>query len=233
MLLQNVPRTCRKRLCLLIQNAPLRSFLSSLLRQWRYELSETGASADLILAEEDFPVPADEIPVLRLVRSGYGGRDRLPLPLCLEELWSTLEGRFHKPPRNHIRIQERFAARLDVRGQRSEVCLTSLSDLGTRFDYEQELVSGEEVEMELSVDGERFLLQGRVIYIVACEGGRGTERWQTGVIFDRTAQEVRNALRNGIIRIYLQKVRREIDEADFEEGRRFFALPPAALKEGS
>jgi len=227
MLLDKLPRRREKRLCLLIQNAPLRQFLGSLLRQWRYELLDTPALADLILAEEGITPPAGSGPILRLARCGSAAEDRVVLPLSLEELWRVLEGRFNNHPRNHIRIQKSYPVTVRARGESFGTRISSLSDLGTRFDFGAELVNGEEIEIDLVVERRSFSLQSRVIYVVPCNSGG---RFQIGLIFDRTAREIRLGLRHFIIGTFLEKVGSEIGEPAFTEGRRFFDLSPEALE---
>lgn len=227
MLLNDLPRNRKKSLCLLVQNAPLRQFLDSLLRQWRYEMLDCPFSADLVLVEEGLAPPPGSGTVLWLGRCGAATEDRLVLPLSMEELWGVLESSFNRPPRNHIRIQYSYPVTVRVRGEKVATRISSLSDMGTRFDFDAELVNGEEIETELDVGQHSFCMEGRVIYVVPCGHDR---RFQVGLIFDRTAQKVRLGLRHFIIGTFLGKVEREVGEAAFSEGRRFFDLPPEALK---
>lgn len=231
MLIDTFPRAQQKRLYLFIRNEAFRRVLGGILQEWRYSLLEAPTALDLVLAEDGFDLPEECGPVLWLTRSRYGERGRLPLPLSIEELWSTLESRFHKPPRNHIRINLKFSAAVVVRGERTDVNITSLSDLGGRFEFLRELAPGEEVVMHVSPAGNPLPLSGRVIYVVPRGDLEASEKTQVGVIFDHLPLETRDVLRLFIIRTYLEKVRRGMSGSIFREGISHFNVPPEVLAE--
>jgi Tfp pilus assembly protein PilZ len=231
MLIDTIPRSQEKRLCLLIRNEPFRMVLAGILKEWRYSLLEAPTPSDLLLAEDGFDLPEAFGSVLWLTRSRYGERGRLPLPLSLEELWSTLESRFHKPPRSHIRINLQTPAAVLARGEMADVQIISLSDLGARVDFCRELALGEELTLHLSIAGQPLTLPGRVIYVVPCGDLEESEKTQVGLIFDRLSQAIRDSLREHIIRTYLERVRNEMTGSIFREGLSHFNVPPAVLAE--
>lgn len=231
MLIDTLSRSLEKRLCLFVRNEPFRLVLGGLLREWRYSLQETPTGSDLLLAEDGFPVPEEDAPVLWLTRSRYGERGRVGLPLSLEDLWAHLESRFHKPPRSHIRIYLELPATLEARNETDEIRITSLSDLGARFELHRELAPGEELVLDLSIAGRRFKLPSRVIYMVPQGDLEGSGKAQIGVIFDKPDKGVRDALRGFIIHSYLERVREGMAGSVFREGLSHFDVPPEILGE--
>lgn len=219
-----------KRIGIIARSQALEALLRGLLTQWRYTLLETPADDDMLLVEEGCLAPADTSNVLWLTSSRYQGRNRLGLPLLPEELWRQLESRYHKPPRNHIRISGQFPATLQAHGDNTTIQIVSLSDLGVRFEFPRELVNGERVTLQTVLEGERLTLEGRVIYVVPRGDLEGTGRSEIGVIFDRTPQETRNRVREYIVWRYLSLARPQIPEELFCQGLEFFQLHRAVLK---
>jgi hypothetical protein len=231
MLTHTVPRSREKRLCLFVRNEAFRQVLGGILREWGYSLREDSAASDLFLAEDGFPVPGEGTPVLWLTRSRYGERGRLCLPLSIEQLWATLESRFHKPPRSHIRINLELPAALEARSETDEILITSLSELGARFDLHRELAPGEELVLNLRIAGRRLKLPGRVIYVVPRGDLEGSGKAQIGVIFHHPDKELRDVLRDFILRSYLERVREGLAGNVFREGLSHFDVPPGILEE--
>ena len=220
-----------KRLCLLVRNESFRLVLAGLLGEWRYSVQKNPAAADLLLAEDGFPVPEDGAPVLWLTRNGYEELDRLGLPLSLEEVWAELESRFYKPARSRIRIKLVLPAILEVRNEKVEISITSLSDLGGRFDLDRELAPGEELVLVLTIARRRLRLPGRVIYVVPRGDLDGSGKAQVGVIFDYRAKSLRKVLHDFIIQSYFERVRAGMAAHIFMEGLSHFDVPPAVLRE--
>lgn len=231
MLFDTPPRSLEKRLCLLLRDEPFRQVVAVLLEQWGYTVLEAPTDSEMILAEEGCPVPEESGPVLWLTRSRYGERNRIPLPLSVEGLWSTLENRFHKPPRSHIRIGLVLPATVHVRDEVVDTAVSSLSDLGARFDFHRELVQGEELLLHLTVSGRPLALEGRVIYVIPHGDLDGSARTRVGVIFDRLPQEGREELRTFIVRTYLERVRARLDGSTFRKGLAHFDVPLALAAE--
>jgi hypothetical protein len=231
MLTGTLPKPSEKRLCLFVRNEPFRLVLAGLLGEWRYSLQENPAAADLLLAEDGAPAPEDGAPVLWLARSCHEGRDRLALPLSLEELWAELESRFHTTPRSHIRINPDLPADLEVRNMKDEVRIVSLSEMGGRFDFNRELAPGEELVLGLTIARRRLKLSGRVIYVVPRGDLDRSGKAQTGVIFDHSDKSLRKVLHDFVIQTYLERVRAGMDAPIFMEGLSHFDVPPTILRE--
>jgi len=110
--------------------------LQHLLHAWGFEVCPPEANDALLLAGDNVATD-DRQQVIRLTSSHYHGRDRLSLPLQVEELWQTLEHHFHRPPRMHIRMAIDLPARVTIRGQEFTTTLSSLSDMGARIFHPQ------------------------------------------------------------------------------------------------
>jgi hypothetical protein len=227
---ETATRIVSKRLCLHVRSEGLRAVLEGLLKAWHYHLLAEPAGEDLVLAEEGCLPPAPEGQTIWLTSSRYEARNRLPLPFALEELWSALENRFHKPPRNHLRMATHLPVMATVRDETVATCIVSLSDLGARFLFPCELVNGEELTLEGVLDDKPRRLEGRVIYVVPRGDLDDTGRSEIGVIFDRTPPETRTAVREFIIRRYLEQVRAALPEATFCDGLSFLRISENVLR---
>ncbi|WP_027715329.1 PilZ domain-containing protein [Desulfuromonas sp. TF] len=231
MLIGTLPKPSENRLCLFVRNESFRLVLAGLLGEWRYSVQKNPAAADLLLAEDGSPVPEDGAPVLWLTRTRCEEQDRLGLPFSLEELWTELERRFYKPARSRIRIRLALPATLEVRNETVEISITSLSDLGGRFDLDRELAPGEELVLGLTIARRRLKLSARVIYVVPLGDLDRSGKAQIGVIFDYRARSLRKVLHDFVIQTYLERVRAGMDAPVFMEGLSHFDVPPAILKE--
>jgi len=230
MLIGTLPGSPEKRLSLFIRSEPFRMVLAGLLEQWRYPLQENPADADLFLAEDGFPVPEDGTPVLWLSRSRHEDkRNRLFLPLSVEELWAELETRFHGALRSRMRIRLELPATLEARNETDEVLIFSLSELGGRFDWNRELAPGEELVLSLSIARRRLKLPARVIY-VAPRDMEGSGKAQIGVMFDYRDLSERKILNDFILQSYLGRARGGMDGTLFSEGLTHFDVQPAVLR---
>lgn len=230
MLLESVTSLVEKRIGIITHSEGLAALLRGLLTQWNYALLDAPAADDLLLVEEGCLAPVGHLNVLWLTSSRYEGRNRLCLPLPMEELWRNVESRYHKPPRNHIRIAVQIPVAVHARGEIIPAQVASLSDLGMRFDFPRELVSGEELRLELVLDGDALSMAGRVIYVVPRGDLEGTGRSEVGVIFARTPSETHTRVREHILWRYLAAVRRETPEGLFREGLKFFRIPENVLQ---
>lgn len=219
-----------KRIAILARSKALEALLRGLLMQWNYTLLEEPADDAVLLAEEGCLPPQGHGDVLWLTRSRYEGSQRLSLPLVLEELWRKLESRYHKPPRNHIRISLQLPAVVQIRDECTPIQIVSLSDLGARFDFPRELVRGEQLLLQTMLDGEKLVLEGGVIYVVPRGDLKETGQSEIGMIFDRTPQETRQRVREQILCRYLALARLQIPEELFCQGLEFFQVPRAVLK---
>lgn len=231
MLIGTLPRLLKRRLCLCIRNEPFRLVLEGVLREWHYFLQENPADSDLVLAEDGFPVGEEAPPVLWLTRSRSGEPGKLDLPLSMEELWANLESRFHKSPRNHIRTNPELPATLEMRNETDEILLTSLSDMGGRFNFHRELPPGEEMVLGLSISGRRFKLPGQVIYTIPTGELKDSGESQVGVVFIHRDKSTRELLREFIIRTCFMRVREGMAGDILREGLSHFDVSPAILRE--
>ncbi len=193
----------------------LTELLQHLLRLWDYEISSDTAEA-LLLAEEGRAEPMAGQKVLWL--SGSTGREqgRIGLPIELEKLWQTLEHHFHQPPRMHIRMKMDADVMLKVGAETVSATLSNLSDMGCRVSYRRELVRGQQVLLDLAIDGELLKIDSEVIYAIP---GASTDdpEVRLGLLFAGMGKERRDRLRCFLIRRYLEQVREK-------HGRRAFRI---------
>lgn len=213
-------------IALVARDAALLAVLGALLEEWRYRVVPQADFSTLVLLEEGCPPPPRRRGLIRLGRPIPGMPDRLALPLSIEELWSALEQRFHKPPRKHIRIDLLQPMQVTARGRQEATTMVSLSDLGTRFALRQELVNDELLEIDLELDGRAWHLQGRVIYVIPRGDHDGSGGYDIGMIFLHTAAAHRTLLREFVVRGYLERVARRFPAAVFRSGLDYFQLSP-------
>lgn len=225
------PQALEKRVCLRVRSAPFGAVLAALLEEWHYTVLDAPDDADLVLTEEGVELPEVSCPVLWLTRSRYGERNRLSLPLSLEELWADIEHRFHRPPRGHIRAALKVPAVMEVRGEEVAVVVASLSDLGVRLEVPLELVQGETLQLHLDLGGTLLAPEGRVIYVIPDGDLDGSARTRVGVIFECLPSVQREALRGFVVRTYLERVRARLDASTFRQGLAHFTVPVAVLTE--
>ncbi|MGE4579518.1 MAG: PilZ domain-containing protein [Desulfuromonadales bacterium] len=206
------PSSATKTVFLDLPQASLQDVLRSLLQQWHFDLTESSTKARMQLT-----APSSR----QLTLHGPAGLStHLSFPLRIEELWRAVEAPFYPFPRAHIRLNLELALLLNLRGQREETSLSSLSDRGLRFLCGRELVPEEEVEAEMELEGEVLRLQGTVIYAQSRANG-----WETGAVFQHITPAERLRVRNFIVRTLLARVRSEVGEDSFHEAVGYFHLP--------
>ncbi len=230
MLLEPAPREPAKRVCLITHDPSFLAVLGALLEEWDYALLPRASSGCLILAEEGCPVPEQVGTLIRLGGSPCQARNRLSLPLVVEELWAALEPRFHKPPRNHMRIARQMQALARLRGAEEATTITSISDLGMRFILSRESVKDEVVELEFTIEGVSYRQFGRVIYVVPRGDAAGHAQNDIGILFTRPSAELRAAIRDYVVSCFLERVRVRFAAEIFCAGLDYFAISPAVRR---
>lgn len=225
-ILKNTSRRERKLVGLATRSEVLSGFLAALLEEWGHEVLASPDATALLLAEEDCIAGKGWSDVLRLGPSRTDNEDSFDFPLSLERLWRTLESRFFKPPRSHLRINLQLPVKLKVRDQPVNAMLVSLSDLGCRVDLPFELVKEEEPLLQLRLRNKTMLIQGKVFYVIQ---SNETKESQVGIQFQRIVPENSQFLRDFIVTEYLLRVRKKIPGWMFNEGLTFFDLSPRVL----
>lgn len=200
----------------------LTEFLTILAGHWKFEICEIPAADVLLLAEEGCAKPIDGQMVIWLTRSKYQGTDRLSLPLEIENFWQTLELRFHRPPRKHIRMEVDMVASVSIDDETVSATLSSLSDMGCRFLYHRELVRDQQAFITLSVDGQDLRIDSRVIYAMPQPS---SSKVRVGLIFRGIEKGQRDSLRAYLIGRYLEKVKNEMVGERFLQALENFSLP--------
>jgi hypothetical protein len=201
-------------------------FLSELLSSWGFEICSPDSAEVLLLSEEGLGEPLTGQKVIWLTASQYQGSDRLSLPLEFEQLWQTLEHRFHRPPRMHIRMSLELPAVVSARGRVCTTALSSLSDMGGRFFCPHEMIRDEQVMVQMEVSGVRKRMDGCVIFAAPCHE-EGVEGFRIGVVFHGLKRDSRDDLRNFLIQRYLEAIRGRMSDAVFRAGLAEFALSPS------
>ncbi len=224
---KSIPRGHERRVCIRTKSPALGQVLAGLLDAWQYSLEDEHVEGALLLAEEGCCEDPVNQQVLWLGHSRYSSRDRLPLPLVMEELYASLEHRFHRPPRRHMRMDIELPARVSCRGDSYESFLTSLSDRGGRLLLPRELARDEGLELEFSLAGHPMKLEGMVIY--SFQRPRSTEEvgYDTGVLFTRQCQSECEQLREFILARYLSRLQKSLSTEVLTAGLQFFTLSPA------
>ncbi len=230
MLDNRIPAGKNRRLAVAVRDPALSAILHTLLEEWLYAVVPRAEEATLVLLEEGLAFPATGTEVMRLARFPISGRDRIALPLVVEELWAALEPRFHRPPRAHIRIDLDRPAVVSVRGEREATRIVSLSDLGTRFSLTRELVNDEVLQLDVELGGRTWNLQGRVIYVIPRGDLDGSGTFDIGMLFIHPEIETRGLLRAIVVCNYLERVARRLPAELFRAGLEYFTLPPATRK---
>jgi len=227
--LKEIPKHYQKRVFVEVEKEALQTFLTALLRQWRYTIVDEPASSDLILAQEGLAKESD-IPVLWFTRSRYQGNDFLTIPMTIEDLWSTVETRFHKPPRNHIRVLSDQPVDAEVRGKWTSLRMLSFSDLGMRLSLCREVVPGEEFTLKFDLNGDDYTLKGEAIYAIPQVETDGTEHCQVGVLFNGITKEMRDDIRSHILYAYLSHVKTQMTAWEFQLALSYFNIPWSVLE---
>lgn len=206
-------------------SAAFTQVLERLLKNWGFTLGRTDDPSALLLFKEGCGEPSSGQESVCLSFSHRSEENRLGLPVKVEDLWRVLEQYFHSSPRMHMRKKVDLPARVSFRGEWHDTHLSSLSDMGTRFSSDCELVKQEQVIIEIVLDGASQQYQGQVIFSMA-EGAGEVSQFQSGVIFCKQDDAVRDELRCHLIRQYLSEVRDGMDLQMFQAGLAYFDLAP-------
>lgn len=225
-----IPRGLEKRLHLRVENEGLSLFLGALFAEWHYTVSfEPPHDPEaLVLADENCAANAHGNTV-RLTHSTFSGRDRVCLPIVLENLWTTLETHFHRPPRNHLRLTADYPVTMEIRGESVPGQIASISPAGARLPLPRELAVGEAFAITLPLPRHVLRLQGRVIYVTTFPDSRN--HYDTGVLFERIDAASRQILRDTITLAFLKSIRLKVPGWAFEVGLGYLSLSPAVREE--
>ncbi len=219
----------RKRIAVCTSSEAFTAILESLLRSWGVELCRRDDPSALLLAEEGHCDLMAGQNAIWLNRSDEAGPDRIRLPVSIETLWQVLELNFHRPAREHMRIAVQLGGRVLLRGEWFATRLSSLSDMGARFNTEQEMVRGEPVTIELEIDDAVWQYHGQIIFSMAV-GAVDSGTFQSGVIFAGQNKETCDVLRSLLTRWHLEAIRYGMPRALFQDGLAFFDLTPEVVE---
>ncbi|RME38455.1 MAG: PilZ domain-containing protein [Deltaproteobacteria bacterium] len=210
----------RKKVRIEVPDGSLRLMLGHLLEEWGYLVDQDAEDGVVVVAYEGHYTPDRFQPVIWLSDSHYSGLDRLSLPLRIESLYTTLERKFHQPPRRHLRIGLDVPAVAHCRGQDWPVRLTCLSDRGCRMLFPRELARDEAVRLSFSLNECTFDMEGLVLYSFPArpdrEGGYGT-----GLLFLHLERELNRQLRGLIVNGYFDRIRSRCGEEAWRQARSF------------
>lgn len=221
-----VVRGQEKTLHLFVENEGLRLFLGALLTEWKFTVlaGPNKAPEVLALADDNYTVADENEALIRLTRSSYAGRDRLCLPLALDELWSTLEKHFHRPPRHHLRLAVAYPATMELRGQTMTAQVTSISPAGARLPLPRELAAGETFALSLHLPRHTLALTARTIYVNTFPDRHN--HYETGILFERIDAATKQILRDTITLAFLEAIRPKLPSWAFTVGLDACKLSP-------
>lgn len=212
----------RKKVRVEVPEGSLKLMLHHLLEEWGYQVDQQARDGVVVVAREGYYSPDRFQPVVWLSDSRYSGLDKLSLPLRIESLYTTLERKFHQPPRRHLRISLDQPAVARCRGQEWSVRITCLSDRGCRLLFPRELARDEAVGLSFSLEEFRFVLEGLVLYSFPhypdADGPYGT-----GVLFLHLDSEINRRLRSLIVSSYFDRIRRRGGEDVWQQACAFFS----------
>lgn len=227
MLRSNINRDeLQKRIAVCTGSASFTQLLQLLLIDWGFTICQADDPSVLLLIENGSGSLRQGQEAVWIGSSPGDGQAEVGMPIEMESLWQILEKRFHSPPRLHIRKAVDLAATVSIREERHATHLTSLSDMGTRFISDRELVKQERVDIKLSVNGKMLECHGHVIFSMPLRHEE-TQAFQVGVVFHAQSEEKRDILRGILIREYLEGVRAKMDRPDFCAGLAYFDLDSA------
>ena len=226
MLQQTVDRNSIKKLVAVrTGSGAFTQVLERLLTKWGFSICHTDDRSALLLIEDGCGEPDVGRETVWLSSSHKPGRGRCDLPLKVEPLWQVLEQHFHCPPRMHMRLAVDLPARVSMRGEWHKTRLSSLSDMGTRFSSDRELVTHEQIIIELMVCGVLRRYHGQVIFSMA-DGSDDDPVFKSGVVFHKQDDALSDDLRCYLVREFLGAVRDGMDLQVFQVGLAFFDLAP-------
>ena len=216
--------TIKKRIIVRTGSVAFTQLLEQLLTLWGFSICEAEDQSVLLLAEEGCePIHGQKVVWLGFAHKSE--QDRPGLPINVELLWQVLEQHFHNPPRMYMRKAVNLLARVSLRGEWHETRLSSLSNMGTRFSSDRELVKQEQVIIELTIGGVLRRYHGQVIFSMAT-GPTDVPVFQSGVVFQKQGDALTDDLRCYLTRQFLEAVRDEMDLPIFQAGLAFFDLAP-------
>ncbi|WP_020677422.1 hypothetical protein [Geopsychrobacter electrodiphilus] len=209
-----------KSLFLCIEDHPLSELLKALMREWGYHQTENPEEQSLLVISEGLPQPSGFQQVLTFHTSPSRNRQRLQIPLTIENLYLALESYFHREPRKHLRINIDWPIRVTVRDQQFLTHAVTVADCGIRFISPIDLDRREEMQILIEREDETYNLHAEVVYsIVGKEIGRG-DKIEVAVVCTPQSKEVRDSLRSRIIDNYLARVRPVLGSNLFAEALR-------------
>ena len=214
-----------KRVAVCTASEELNQLLERLLTSWGFSICSQDEPSALLLTEDGVAEPCAGQVVVCLDSSQVKERDQLGLQIRIDLLWQRLEQHFHNPPRMHMRKAVDLPARVSMRGEWHTTRLSSLSDMGTRFSSDREMVKQEPITIELAVGSVLLQYQGQIIFSMEVLSGE-VQVFQSGVVFHKQGDAIRDDLRHYLIRQYLETVREGMELQDFQSGLAFFDLAP-------
>ncbi|PLX81510.1 MAG: hypothetical protein C0616_04205 [Desulfuromonas sp.] len=206
------------KLVIRVADPGLEELLSLLLQEWRYQVALDPDEETTLLGEEGVCDPTPFQRAIWLNHSSYSSQGRLQIPFTIEELYSLLERRFHRPPRRHLRLAAELPARLEHGGKTWDTVISSLSDQGCRISIPEELVRGEHVKISFEVAGVRQQCESRVIYSMQRRPSPSDERFAIGLLFGHQTSQDRQFLRDFITSSYLLRVKQKMSDQNFQAG---------------
>jgi len=217
---RNVDKAVYVRTC----NPHLDRMLSTLIREWHYQLTDAPGERTLVIVEDGCATLEEHPSALWLSRSSYAAQGRLQIPIAIQELYGFLERRFHNPPRRHLRLTLDLPCRMQLQGEWGDANILSLSDRGCRIGLDREIARDQPLRLSFSVAGHPLDLAGSVIYSVPRYSGDRQANFDLGVIFSGQGALEREILLDFIISSYFVRARGGLPEEVFGAALDYFQL---------
>lgn len=220
-----------KKISLCISNEGLSLFLMALLKEWGFIVSTNCPTepSTLLLTEDNNSICAGHDKQAHLISSTYIDNNHVNIPIILEQLWKVLERHFHRTPRYHLRLAVDYPITMTIRGTEYSGHMNSLSPAGGRLTLPRELAIGERFPIVLPLQQQTLHLSAKVIYVATFVDSN--DRYDAGVLFERTTNEEKTLLHDTILLSLLTSIRPHIPRWAFEIGINQCELSPALRKE--
>jgi hypothetical protein len=157
--------------------------LSRILADWKFFTVADLSAANVIIAERGLDLPAHNAHVVWLTSMPLREGSFLMVPICLTQLYHSLEIHLFPIPRRHIRVAMETAVDLQLDNNRFAGQLVSLSGRGGRITCAHEIPCGKMLHIEVKLAGRFLKIQSEVLYCIPAGDSSSRRQPHVGVLF--------------------------------------------------